>query len=211
MQAGRRQRGLLRRVQVLAYGGNDNAIRHRLRTGRWQRVLPGVYAIFSGPLTAAQRAWAAVLFAGDDAQLAGVSACRQYGLRYVPGDDGKVHVLVPHCCQVASTAFVAIHRTRRPPEPRHVEGLPTCAPARAVVDACRALPSLRDVRALMADAVNQRLVGADQLAAELRAGRSGGSALPRRALADVAIGCRSAPEYELRDLFRRSRVLPEPL
>lgn len=44
---------------------------------------------------------------------------------------------------------------------------------------------------------------------ELAAGESAGSALPRRALADVVAGCRSAPECELRDLVRTSRILPD--
>ena len=36
-------------------------------TGRWRRVLPGVYATFTGPISAHGRVWAALLYAGRDA------------------------------------------------------------------------------------------------------------------------------------------------
>lgn len=49
-----------------------------------------------------------------------------------------------------------------------------------------------------------------QLLTELRERNSRGTAHARRALEDIAAGCRSAPECELRDLIRGSRVLPEP-
>ena len=86
-----------------------------------------------------------------------------------------------------------------------------CPPARAVIDACRELATLRDVRALMADAVNRRLVNTADLERALHTGCSAGSALARQALADVRAGCRSAPECEIRDLFKKSSLLPEPL
>ena len=209
-ETARRQGGLLHRTQLLAIGISDDALRYRVRKARWQRVLPGVYATFSGKLTPAQRKRAALLYAGRRSQLASLSACRQYGLAYLPKDDGWVHVMVPHECHRKSIEFVVIERTTRFPVPCNVGGLPVCPAPRAVIDACRALTSLRDVRALMADAVNRRRVEAPQLERELQLGCSAGSALPRQALTDVHRGCRSAPECEMRDLFKRSTVLPEP-
>ena len=102
--------------------------------------------------------------------------------------------------------------------------IPKAPPARAVVDAivmgAPRLPqwspshrevALRNVRALMCEAVQRRSAGIADLRAEALAARGRGSALLRVALADIEAGCRSAPECELRDLVRRSRILPEPL
>lgn len=69
---------------------------------------------------------------------------------------------------------------------------------------------LQDTRALLCESVQRRLCGPGQLLAELDERDSRGTAHARRALEDITAGCRSAPECELRDLIRSSRVLPEP-
>lgn len=102
--------------------------------------------------------------------------------------------------------------------------IPKAPPARAVVDAvvmtAPRLPhwspsrreiALRNIRALMCEAVQRRTTSVADLRAEALAARGPGSALVRMAMVDIEAGCRSAPECELRDLVRRSRTLPEPL
>jgi hypothetical protein len=96
------------------------------------------------------------------------------------------------------------------PETRFVGGIPTAAPERAVLDACRGLTSLRDIRALLCEAVQRGLTTPVRLLSALHQARWQGSKAIRRALADLAAGCRSAPECELRDLVRRSHTLAEP-
>jgi hypothetical protein len=83
-------------------------------------------------------------------------------------------------------------------------------PARAVADAVRRMASLRDVRAVVADAVQRDKCAISSLAAELAGGPRKGSVLFREALADVADGIRSSAEGDLRDLLARSG-LPMPL
>jgi hypothetical protein len=83
-------------------------------------------------------------------------------------------------------------------------------PARAVADAARDMTSLRDVRAVVADAVQRDRCKVRDLYAELIAGPVVGSALFREALTDVADGIRSAAEADLKDLLVKSR-LPMPL
>jgi hypothetical protein len=83
-------------------------------------------------------------------------------------------------------------------------------PARAVADAARDLTSLRDVRAIVADAVQRGKCNVPDLFEELNNGPSVGSALFREALTDVAEGIRSAAEGDLKDLLARSG-LPMPL
>lgn len=203
-----RQHGLITRRQAVAIGLTDKALRCRAAT-RWQRVLPGVYAAFTGPVDDDLLARAALLLAGPDAQLHAVTAARRYQIRYLPNDP-RTHLLVPHAKQLASTPTVVVHRTHRLPRPLVVNGLPCVPAARAVVDLSRVLPRLRDVRAVVADAVHRRYARIDALELELAQGHSAGSALVRRAVADLVAGCRSAPECELRDLVSTSRILPEP-
>ncbi len=203
-----RQHGLLTRRQAVELGLSDTALRHRVRS-RWQRLLPGVYAAFSGPVPDDVRLRAALLFAGPDAQLHSVTAAARYQIRYLPKDP-RTHLLVPHEHQLSNRSGLVVHRTHRMPRPVTVNGL-RCAPAaRAVIDVSRSLPSLREVRAILGDTVQRRHARVEQLELELAHGHSAGSALPRRAVADLVAGCRSAPECELRDLVSTSRVLPEP-
>ncbi len=70
----RYQVGVATRVQVLNSGLSDDAIVHRITTGRWQRLYKGVYATFSGPVPRQARLWAAVLCAGPGAVLSHESA-----------------------------------------------------------------------------------------------------------------------------------------
>jgi hypothetical protein len=205
------QQGIVSRAQLLQHGVTPDAIRHRTSAGaRWQVVLPGIYATFTGALMLTHRMHAALLWAGPGAMLTGATATRWYGLKYGPPDE-RVHVLVPMARHPASKGFVRIHRSVRPPQPAWYGGFPLVPVARAVVDTCRALRSLRDVRALLCESVQRGQATCDELRAVLDAGQSAGSALIRRALEDTVAGCRSAPECELRDVIGDSRHVTEPL
>jgi hypothetical protein len=178
--------------------------------GRWQVVLPGVYAKFTGPLADRQRLRAALLHAGEQAMLCGLTAAELHGLRYVPRSNGLVHVLGPSDNKVRSVSSVGVHTATRLPRAWRLAALPLTPPSHAAVDVARRLANLRDVRAVLCEAVQRGLATPDDLERELKDGPSAGSSLPRRALADIAAGCRSAPECEVRDLVRTSTVLPEP-
>ena len=81
---------------------------------------------------------------------------------------------------------------------------------RAVADTARGLTSVRDVQAVVADAVQRGRCRPAELIEELNAGPSHGSALFRQALADIATGIRSTAEGDLLTLLRKSS-LPMPL
>ncbi|RIQ20216.1 hypothetical protein DY240_18860 [Jiangella rhizosphaerae] len=245
------------------------AVRHAIRSGGpWQRVLPGVYATFNGPLGRLHRLRAALLYAGEEALITGPWACELHGLRYGPSVTDDVDVLVPWARGQRGHGFVRAVRTRRMPEgerwvddqrlaalqgdgppldevldalaPSASPGVvPIAAAARAVVDtvvrwthlpadwrprcsrpdgcpACwhdpehhRAI-ALRNTRALLCEAVQRRRTTVAALRAEVAAAPRRGGALARLAMRDIDAGCRSAPECELRDLVRTSRLLPEP-
>ncbi len=131
---------------------------------------------------------------------------------WVDRDEMSVHAPVP--AEVVLDVLVPTARPRM---------IPKVPAARAVVDAIVLTEpqrpdwtpahseALRNVRALMCEAVQRRKATLRDLRSEVLAARRRGSALARVALADVEAGCRSAPECELRDLVRRSRILPEPV
>ena len=160
---------------------------------------------------------AALLYAGPQSILTGVAALRRHGLSAgTPGGPGGSHsdmvdVLVPLASRRVDVAFARLHRTGRLPRGFCVTGEARFALApRAVADAVRPMTDLNEVRALVAEAVQRRRCSIQHLAEELAAGPVNGSALLRRALAEVADGVRSAIEADLRDLIRWAR-LPTPL
>jgi hypothetical protein len=206
----RAQDGLVTRRQVLAAGMTVDALRHALGRGnRWQRVLSAVYATFTGPLRERHLVRAALLYAGEDSMVTGQVACRAYGLRYVPVAS-RPEILVPEHVHRAPIAIAKIRRTRYLQSPRVIRSFPCAPPERAALDACRDERALRPVRALLCEVVQRGLTVPDDLVAALAQGPSAGSALSRRALADVVAGCRSAPECDVRDLVSMSTVLEEP-
>jgi predicted transcriptional regulator of viral defense system len=203
-----RQQDIVARHQLLAAGVGDMTIYRRVRSGAWQRVLAGVYRINMNPMTDEHRRIAAALFAGPDAQITGLSALHWYGFRHAPSS-GTVQVLMPHQTRRRSAGFVVVHRTlEMDGRPRHTELYQLASPARAVIDACRWLTSLRDVRAIMAEAVQRDFVPMRALDEELRRARRSRTALARRALHEVMAGVRSTYEAELRAITQKSKILP---
>ena len=205
-----KQSAVVTRAQALRGGLSHHAVSHRLReAGPWQPILPGVYLTVTGKPTRTQREIAAVLYGGPFAIITGLAAVHYHRMP-ARGSD-VVDLLVPTRRQCRSVSYVAIHRTTR--MPKLVVGPSTVSyalPARAVADAARTLTDLREVRALVAGAVQSRGCWLDELVEELREGPRQGSALLREVLSEVTEGIRSAPEAELRTLIIRAG-LPLPM
>jgi len=201
---------LITREQAQAAGMTSHALRHRLRPGGpWRRLLPGVYLATTGTPTIIQQEMAAMLYAGSGSVITGPAALRYHHIRSEPSE--LTDILVPAVRQRRDVAFVRLHRTKRMPVRIGELGpLRYALPARAVADAVRNLISLRDVRAVVADAVQRGSCLTQDLHTELEAGSSARSGLFREALTDVADGIRSTSEGDLKDLLKKSG-LPEPL
>jgi hypothetical protein len=156
-----------------------------------------------------QQEMAALLYAGRGSLVTGLAALRYHRIGKTRPD--LIDVLVPATRQRHDAAFVRLHRTTRLPERICEVGRIRYVPSsRAVADTVRGMTSLRDVRAVVADAVQCRACQVQDLAAELAAGPNVGSALFREALADVAEGIRSVAEADLKDLLVKAKV-PMPL
>jgi hypothetical protein len=204
------QLGVIARNQVSATGLSDSALRHRLRPGGpWRKLLPGVFVAATGTPTPLQEEMAALLYAGTGSMVTGRAALRCHRIGKAMPD--FVDVLVPAARKRRDAGFVRLYRTTRMPERIWERGpIRYVPPSRAVADAVRAMDSLRDVRAVVADAVQRRACQLRDLVAELDEGPRPGSALFRLALADVADGIRSTAEADLKDLLVRAKI-PMPL
>jgi hypothetical protein len=204
------QLSVITRGQAASAGLTRHALQHRLRLeGPWQGLLPGVYLAATGTPTLIQQEMAALLYAGQGSVITGLAAVRQHHIRG-PATE-FVDVLIPSSRKRRDAAFVRVHRTTHLPTRSWQLGpLHYALPARAVADAVRDLTSLRDVRAMVADAVQRGHCNVADLSTELSMGPNRGSTLFREALADVADGIRSAAEGDLKDLLGKSG-LPMPL
>jgi hypothetical protein len=188
-------------TELLADAGVPRAVAARhVRAGRWQRPARGVYVTDARELTGLDLGRVARALTGGRVVVTGLVACRELGLRWVPGSSG-VLVLVGAQVRTPSSGCVALRRTT------DLATLPTwlragvdlAHPERAVVDAARELTRLRDVRGVVLGAVADRWVEPDGLRLLLDRTQRNGSGLCRRAIEDARRGCASPPEAELVD------------
>ena len=206
-----KQSSVVSRQQLLALGMSDRAMQYRVRGGGpWQKLLPGVYLAATGFPSLYQKELAALLYAGPGSLVTGPLALMHHSLRGGSAVD-VIDVLVPVGRQRLSAGFARLHRTVRMPARASSLGSVRLAPVpRAVADTVRQLNDLREVRAVVADAVQLGRCTVSQLAEELRIGPVKGSAMFRSVLAEVADGIRSTAEGDLRDPIGTAQ-LPMPL
>ena len=143
------QQGVLSATQAVSCGLSRETMRRRVLRGLWQRPVPGVYALQSGPPNRLQWLIAAQLYAGEGSVLTGRAALSVYGLE-VDGADrldaavadpvtiDRLHALVPHRIRRQNVARLRITRTTRVPKPTRFGVLRVAPLARSVVDSCLA-------------------------------------------------------------------------
>jgi hypothetical protein len=181
----RTQHGLVARAHVLALGGSDGLIRHRLDRGRWERVHPNVYRIAGAPRTREQALLAAVMAAGDRSAVSHRAAAALWRLPYVGG--GAVEVVVPRP-RHPRLAGVVVHQARviEPADLDVVDDIWVTSPARTLVDVAGVVSRARLALALD-DALARRLTTLDAVAGtveRLGAGGRAGGRVVRRLLAE---------------------------
>jgi len=171
--------------------------------------LPGIVLLNSAEPTRRQLIDATLLYGGPDAVVTGAESCRRHGLRRLPGDDERVHLLVPDERKVKNSDFVIVERTIRLPVPVVRDGLPLAPLVRAVLDECRRSRAFDPVSALVAEAVQRGKVNPHHLMRELGEGSHRGTAVTREVLAKVIKGARSVAEIDAMEVWARTG-LPEP-
>ena len=164
------QRGIVDREQVLSAGYSRWQVEHRLASGAWQRIYPGVYATFSGPLSREARLWAAVRRVGAGAMLSHETAAELHGVIDAPLGS-LIHVTVPltrRPAQHRPTRGVIIQRS----DQSRVQSLgpftiPRTTIEDTVLDLVAAAPTFDQAYAWIARAVSRKLVTVAALRAAL--------------------------------------------
>jgi hypothetical protein len=116
------QCGVISRRQAITCGITTGTIRRHLLSGRWQVVVPGIYAAFSGPLPRQAKLWAVVLKAGPEAALSHATAAELVGLIDDPAR--LVHVTVPDNRRMKRVDGIRVHVADRVREAAHPSRLP---------------------------------------------------------------------------------------
>ena len=198
------QAGVVSHRQLIDGGWTWPRIRRALRRRELARVHPRIYVTHAGPLTALQRAWAAVL-ACEPAALCGPSA---YSI-----DDGPIHIAVERGRRQAAPEGVVLHR---------IVGLPgkiraRTAPPRLgfehnVVLALQAATTETDVVAELTARIGRRGL----TAADVRRAVEGHPRLRHRRLVlalldDIVSGVESVLEHGFLTRVERPHGLPRPV
>ena len=203
------QDGALARRQLREMGVSRSVVRGHLRGRRWQRVHPGVFVTFTGPLPPRTRIWAAVLYAGTQAVVSHRTAAWLSGLR--PDLPATVDVTVPHGYRhPASRAGVRVRQSRRYGDrAQRGSSPPRTRVEDTVLDLCDELARREDVVDLLLTACQKRLTTAARLRdAARKRSRMRWRVLAREVLADVVDGVQSELERRYRNDVERAHGLP---
>jgi hypothetical protein len=203
------QEGVLTSAQATTLFGRGN-MRAQLAARRWQGPATGVVVMHNGPLTAAQRAWTALLSCAPGAALGGLTALEFDGfegfLDEVPtvvlpnGADRPTYQAV-HVHWSTRLGSSDVHPLRQPRRTRR---------QRSLLDAASWSRFERRARAVILAGVQQRVVSPQQLRDALRRrGPCRHRALILESIADAEGGVHSLPETDF-DVVRRRRRLPRP-
>ncbi|MFJ4774853.1 hypothetical protein [Streptomyces sp. NPDC088762] len=216
--APRRQLNLATRHQLTTAGVPGGTITSRTRPGGpWQRLLPRVYLLQTGPPDRRQRALSAVLYAaeptvdplsGDTAALTGGAALALLGIRDAPDTPADVLIRAPR--RLAGTPEVRPLPTSRWPRTITVSGIPSTRPVRAAADFASRAEDPDRIRSTLAHVVQAGWCHPHDLHAELRASRLLARPAIRAAAAELLAGIRSIAEARARDALTATD-LPTPL
>jgi very-short-patch-repair endonuclease len=116
------QCGVVSARQARQAGITKDAVRQRLRTGRWRQLHHGVYAVFSGEPTRLAILWGVVLRPGGGALLSHFTAAELCGLIDEP--TALVHVTIPESRRITPIHGVVIHVGSRTETAAHAMLLP---------------------------------------------------------------------------------------
>ncbi|MDQ2826376.1 MAG: type IV toxin-antitoxin system AbiEi family antitoxin domain-containing protein [Actinomycetota bacterium] len=155
-QIARRQHALVTFDQALAAGLSPCQVRHRVRSGEWSPIRPGVYAIGGAPPTWLQAVAAVALSSGPNAWISHQTAGALWSLPGVTDDAIHVVTSLDRRIRLAgavghrSGALFSADLTTR-------AGIPVTTPARTLVDVSACLTS-RQLGMAVDDALRRRVM-----------------------------------------------------
>jgi very-short-patch-repair endonuclease len=197
--------GVLTREQALRGGLTLRQVQHRVRTGLWIKLHPGVYLVGRREPDQQECTRAAVAWAGSGAVASGLTAAWWWQLRdWAPG---AAEVTVPRARSPRVTARVSVRRRNLDPADLVVlRGLPVTALPLTILDAAAALGG-DSGRPLVDRALQHRVSFAELHAAYCRSFGRHGSPWLGRVLGQAADGASSDAERVLHRLLRGARIV----
>ena len=159
----RKQHWVIGREQLLSLGAKPDAIKHRLRSGRFHSLFRGVYSV--GRPDPGRLGWfmAATLAAGPEAHLSDCSAASLWGLRKrLPSL--PVHVTVPGTGGPRRRTNLIVHRRAPSPHTTTKLNIPVASPGITIIDLATHL-SVDEIDAIVAEADKLDLISPDALRA----------------------------------------------
>jgi hypothetical protein len=206
----RYQYGVVSRAQALRAELTADMIHHKLRSNRWRRVHPGVYATFTGVPGRGAQLWAAVLSAGPGAVLSHETAAELLKLTDKPAK--MIHVTVPRHRHIAAVSGISLHRSARAVEAMlRQSNPPRTRVEETVLDLAQTAATLDDVCGWVTRAFARGLTDEERLRSAMRQRTK----LRWRAdlhelIAAAASGDHSVLEYRYERDVERAHGLPEP-
>jgi hypothetical protein len=202
------QGGVITSSQAVDLGLSPDSIRQLVRSGRWQAVRHGVYAVFSGPPGREAVLWAAVSYAGPGAALSHQTAAGLHKIIDRPGD--LIHVTIPAHRRVSPGPGLLIHHSQRIEAATH----PVLQPPRTrivdtVLDLVTQASTFDDALGLASAACQRRLTTAELIAQAMNERkRIRWRAELSEALGDIGNGVHSVLEHRYLTQVERAHGLP---
>ncbi|HEY3014826.1 MAG TPA: DUF559 domain-containing protein [Nocardioides sp.] len=204
------QGGVVSRRQVYACGLTRWHVRGQVRARRWQLIGDQSVCVHTGPIEVSGHRWAAVFQGGPRAHLDGAAALMVAGLERF--DEERIRVSVPRGARVRRSPLYDVRQTRRWSADDVVPtGIPRSQPAVAAVRAALWARSDAQAALVLTMAVQQRIVTAREVGAELlRVRRDRRRLLLHGVVHDLLDGAESLGELDvIRELRRRGLPTPQ--
>jgi hypothetical protein len=201
------QEGLLTRQQLSHAGLPDDLVGSNVKAGRWQRVLPRVYATVTGPLTRPAQIWAGILYAGAGATVSYETAAEAWGLVDEPGPG--VHLTIGVDRRVRGLGGIRIHYSSRLDAARHPIRIPPVTTVEeTVLDLVDQAERVGDIELWVTRACQRRRTTPERLGIALAARRR---FRWRREMQQLLVDVSTGAESPLRDRLRpEGRARPWP-
>ncbi len=157
------QGGYFDQADAREHGLGKDLVHYHVRTGRFERVYPGVYRLCSAPPAQHEDLLLAWVWSNGRGVISHESALELYGLSDVLPH--RVHLTVSPSFARASPGYV-LHRAKlNPDEMTEYEGLPATAPARTIVDAAASGTGPEQIELAVRQAIERGLATTEQVRA----------------------------------------------
>lgn len=200
-------------AQALSAGFSRDAIARQLRSGRWQRLHHGVYALHPSRIGLPTRMWGAHLALGEGSVIAGRAAGHAWGLLSGDWEPGSpIEAFIPSGLRLRACGVV----TRRVPYPEGwahpARTPPILTVEHTVIDLVRTAASDAEAAELVLRACRTRLTIPSRITAAMSTRvRVRRRDLLRDVCADVARGATSTLERRYHSDVGRRHGLPRPI